>query len=266
MTEKEFAEVVKASSEGAKIECRVDGGVWVSKCHKGWDFTRFEYRVALAPGYNPEQVPSNKVPEGWRCLSEEEQTYLLSLGNKCPREFAFWDNVNEPNSVRTDELGIVDRFVVSPWTYFTDKPPGYWLPKPKIAEGHNPDNVTEEQVGVSQGWRCLSTEEVLARKGKDSTEDIEAWSKPSGAWFGYMVGNYVGLTYRTKRPPGYFLDPTPAPLTIGSLVSKVGGDYRFDGTVVSVFTKLSGQTRYVVEDDRGVLHIYSEKNLERRAE
>ncbi len=47
-------------------------------------------------------------------------------------------------------------------------------------------------------------------------------------------------------------------------VSKVGGDYRFDGTIVAVFTKLSGVVRFVVEDDRGVLHIYSEKNLKIR--
>lgn len=46
---------------------------------------------------------------------------------------------------------------------------------------------------------------------------------------------------------------------VGSKVSKVGGDYRFDGTVVAVFTKLSSLVRYVVEDDRGVLHIYSER-------
>jgi hypothetical protein len=48
---------------------------------------------------------------------------------------------------------------------------------------------------------------------------------------------------------------------IGDKVSKVGGDYRFDGVVVATFTKLSGAVRYVVEDDRGVLHIYSDKNL-----
>lgn len=52
----------------------------------------------------------------------------------------------------------------------------------------------------------------------------------------------------------------------GDLVSKVGGDYRFDGTVVSVFKKLSGVIRLVVEDDRGILHIYSEKNLKHRTE
>jgi hypothetical protein len=28
-----------------------------------------------------------------------------------------------------------------------------------------------------------------------------------------------------------------------------------------VFAKLSGARRYVVEDDRGVLHIYSDRNL-----
>ena len=48
---------------------------------------------------------------------------------------------------------------------------------------------------------------------------------------------------------------------VGTQVSKVGGDYRFDGRVVAVFQKLSGAVRLVVEDDRGVLHIYSEKNL-----
>lgn len=48
---------------------------------------------------------------------------------------------------------------------------------------------------------------------------------------------------------------------IGDLVEKVGGDYTFVGTVVSVFPKLSGAIRLVVEDDRGVLHVYSEKIL-----
>lgn len=48
---------------------------------------------------------------------------------------------------------------------------------------------------------------------------------------------------------------------VGDLVRKVGGDYSFVGYVVSVFAKLSGAVRLVVEDDRGVLHVYSEKNL-----
>lgn len=48
---------------------------------------------------------------------------------------------------------------------------------------------------------------------------------------------------------------------IGDKVSKVGGDYTFDGVIVSVYYKLSGQLRYVAEDDRRINHIFSEKNL-----
>jgi hypothetical protein len=51
---------------------------------------------------------------------------------------------------------------------------------------------------------------------------------------------------------------------VGEKVRKVSGDYRFVGHVVAAFQKLSGQIRYVVEDDRGILHIFSEANLEGR--
>lgn len=47
----------------------------------------------------------------------------------------------------------------------------------------------------------------------------------------------------------------------GDKVEKVGGDYTFPGTVIGVSQKLSGAIRYDVEDDRGAIHIYSEKNL-----
>jgi hypothetical protein len=48
---------------------------------------------------------------------------------------------------------------------------------------------------------------------------------------------------------------------VGDKVEKVGGDYTFVGHVVAVFPKLSGAIRLVVEDDRGVLHVYSQKIL-----
>lgn len=50
-------------------------------------------------------------------------------------------------------------------------------------------------------------------------------------------------------------------MKVGDYVEKIGGDYTFIGFIVASFNKLSGQLRFVVEDDRGVLHIYSEKNL-----
>lgn len=55
------------------------------------------------------------------------------------------------------------------------------------------------------------------------------------------------------------------PFKVGDLVSKVGGDYSFEGVVVAAFVKLSGVDRYVVEDDRGILHVYSAKNLKLRS-
>ena len=59
--------------------------------------------------------------------------------------------------------------------------------------------------------------------------------------------------------------PPPAAETdgfdLGQPVEKVGGDYTFAGNIVAAFDKLSGARRYVVEDDRGVLHVYSAKNL-----
>ena len=42
---------------------------------------------------------------------------------------------------------------------------------------------------------------------------------------------------------------------------KITGDYTFSGIVIGTFTKLSGLQRYAVEDDRGVIHIYTAKNL-----
>jgi hypothetical protein len=44
-------------------------------------------------------------------------------------------------------------------------------------------------------------------------------------------------------------------------VLKVGEDSTFEGNIVSVFTKRSGKIRYVVENDDGVLHIASLKQL-----
>lgn len=60
--------------------------------------------------------------------------------------------------------------------------------------------------------------------------------------------------------------PLETHFEVGDKVRKVGGDYSFDGTVVAAFMKLSGLIRYVVEDDRGVLHIYAARNLEERRE
>jgi hypothetical protein len=47
----------------------------------------------------------------------------------------------------------------------------------------------------------------------------------------------------------------------GETVQKVTGDYRFTGTVCSAFHKRSGQLRYAVENDDGLLLILNEAQL-----
>lgn len=49
---------------------------------------------------------------------------------------------------------------------------------------------------------------------------------------------------------------------VGDRVKKTGGDYRFDGQIVAKFRKRSGAIRFVVEDDRGLLFIFSSNNIE----
>lgn len=48
---------------------------------------------------------------------------------------------------------------------------------------------------------------------------------------------------------------------VGDHVFKEGGDYTFVGVVVAVFAKLSGEVRYVVEDERGLLLIMNFRQL-----
>jgi hypothetical protein len=47
----------------------------------------------------------------------------------------------------------------------------------------------------------------------------------------------------------------------GDKVVKLSGDYTFRGVVVSRFHKRSGAPRYIVENDDGVVHIFSANQL-----
>lgn len=51
--------------------------------------------------------------------------------------------------------------------------------------------------------------------------------------------------------------------SVGDYVLKHSGDYQLAGVVVSIFKKLDGKVRYVVEHSPGFLHIYGEKNIKK---
>lgn len=53
-------------------------------------------------------------------------------------------------------------------------------------------------------------------------------------------------------------------LKVGNRVSKITGDYTFEGVVVAVFKKIGGEKeRIVVENAQGILHIFSPSNVVR---
>ena len=51
-------------------------------------------------------------------------------------------------------------------------------------------------------------------------------------------------------------------LIVGDLVEKRTGDYTFDGIVCAVIIKRSGARRVAVENDAGMIHIFSESQLQ----
>jgi hypothetical protein len=51
-------------------------------------------------------------------------------------------------------------------------------------------------------------------------------------------------------------------INTGHKFVKTSGDYTFEGEVIAVITKKSGAARYVVEDDRGLLLIMNEKQVQ----
>lgn len=67
---------------------------------------------------------------------------------------------------------------------------------PKGYDWHNPDNLTPEQVGVSDGWRLLLKSEI--DPNRPLTEEIECYR--FGDWDKTWGGNQSELTYRTKWP------------------------------------------------------------------
>lgn len=83
----------------------------------------------------------------------------------------------------------------------------YRIARPKIAEGHNPDKLTEDQVGVKDGWRLLTDAEHAAVAQAPATEWWcgKRWHEP-----GCVFWNTNERELRTKNPPGHYL-PKPAP-------------------------------------------------------
>ena len=92
--------------------------------------------------------------------------------------------------------------------YFATRSPGLpieieLIPSAFGPEWFNPDNLTPEQVGVSEGWRLLTVDEV-SDESREYPEtqwyEEEGWGCTS-TWSASLGGC---CTLRTKHPIGYY--------------------------------------------------------------
>lgn len=170
----------------------------------------------IAEGNNPHRLTDEQVQtqDGWRLLTRAE---IDECGKKlCSgRPLQAWQSEHGWSGLGY-HFGNAHAN-----TYRTKQPAGYFLPKPKIAEGHNPRQLTEEQVGVKDGWRLLSlserrylvSEREAGRFPGDNT-GIEIWTGYLHAHWarGYASGSdslEINSTYRTRKPAGYYDRPEP---------------------------------------------------------
>ncbi len=127
-----------------------------------------------------------------------------------------------PTGIRKPIVVVWDQDGAIPPTYDTheaadlchDADDGFVCPI-DLAPGHNPDNLTNEIVGTKDGWRLLTVEEVQARQARISADpdknwvnsNIESWLSYTARWECGFTGASQDYTYRTQKPPGFFLAP-----------------------------------------------------------
>lgn len=123
------------------------------------------------------------------------------------------------------------------------------------APGHNPAQLDEWTVGVHEGWRLLTVDEIRERQ---PTNDIECWPVADSCWSKFpSVGNAIFNTYRTRKPPGYFLPKVttrnlrPDELPDQVLVRRNGGVF-LCGNIPWSETGIDGNAKYGSEWSRSL--------------
>lgn len=119
--------------------------------------------------------------------------------------------------MRAAERGEAVEMLIGDEWHDNDQPDWCWsdgcryrIARPKIAEGHNPDKLTVDQVQVNDGWRLLSVEEAAARCGV-RLSSVDWWS--GRKWEVDGAGWWLDdtSTLRTRQPIGHYL-PKPEPV------------------------------------------------------
>ncbi len=74
------------------------------------------------------------------------------------------------------------------------------------ARGHNRAKLTDFEVGVHDGWRLLSFEEILIAKDKRLPDDHDIEYQHNNAWIRATCVYITTIAFRTKRPLSYWFD------------------------------------------------------------
>jgi len=93
------------------------------------------------------------------------------------------------------------------WSRTAYQAPAHWRkvrlapPPTRIASGHNPDHLTEEQVGVKEGWRLLEQDELRQSRYPDAViKDVEMFGASHSWERGPWGIDSMIYAYRTKLP------------------------------------------------------------------
>lgn len=179
---------------------------------------------------------------GSKALSHAIQTHLFSLGYE-------WVNTKTTLKYYTNNTFIAvigGQLFGEPDDYNRHIPEIaidelFELEHDRIAEGHNPSNLTEAEVGVAQGWRLLAKDEIDPDRGFSEGRGIERWTD-EGVWKPGWCGNLSCLTYRTRKPKGFYThkrrEAKPGE------VWKLKDVDRFDGAIVLIANFVEGDTSY----------------------
>jgi hypothetical protein len=116
------------------------------------------------PEFNPEEVPTSAIPEGWRLLRESDFAATPSSNSsrdpKRPLQMKFWHiglrAWDEPCSGPRD-------WVVASNTYITPVEAPVEKPAPKVL---NPEDVPA--IKVPKGWRFLTEADVAPIEGESN--------------------------------------------------------------------------------------------------
>lgn len=100
----------------------------------------------------------------------------------------------------------------------------YRVARPKVAEGHNPAGVTEDQIPA--GWRLFSLEEFKALADKNNVGDTRFWTGLDWSDVGQWSIIASDGTLITQKPPGFYLSKPVQPTTVLGWLNTLPDGYR----------------------------------------